>query len=147
MFVVHHNQKNDATDSVRPNTRAWLRGTVARASARRSVRFIFLSMSASATQLSVLAPRPRAATHEGVEDQQRIHRAAVREQHGRNRGDEQQLDDARLRQSHITQQRGAQSVRPRVRRIADEVAFAHPHATNSFSRRTRSGRDVYYTRW
>ena len=56
MFVVHHSQKNDATDSASPNTRAWLRGTVARASGRRSVRFITLSMSASATQFSALAP-------------------------------------------------------------------------------------------
>ena len=56
ILVVHHSQKNDPTDSARPNTRAWLRGTVARASGRRSVRFITLSISASATQFSVLAP-------------------------------------------------------------------------------------------
>ncbi len=56
MLVVHHSQKNEATDSASPNTRAWLRGTVARASGRPAVRFITLSMSASATQFRVLAP-------------------------------------------------------------------------------------------
>ena len=56
MFVVHHNQKNDPTLSASPKTSAWLRGTVSRASGLRSVRFIILSMSASATQFSVLAP-------------------------------------------------------------------------------------------
>ena len=56
MFVVHHSQKNEATDSASPKTSAWLRGTVSLASGRRSVRFIFLSMSASATQFNVLAP-------------------------------------------------------------------------------------------
>ena len=56
MLVVHHSQKNDATDNARPNTRAWLRGTVARASGRAAVRFITLSISASATQFSVFAP-------------------------------------------------------------------------------------------
>ncbi len=56
MFVVHHSQKNEATDSASPKISAWLRGTLSRASGRRSVRFIILSMSASATQFSVLAP-------------------------------------------------------------------------------------------
>jgi hypothetical protein len=56
MLVVHHSQKNDATDSASPKTSAWLRGTMSRASGRRCVRFIFLSMSASATQFSALAP-------------------------------------------------------------------------------------------
>ena len=56
MFVVHHSQKNEPTDNASPNTSAWLRGTVAVANGLRSVRFIILSMSASATQFSVLAP-------------------------------------------------------------------------------------------
>ena len=33
-LVVHHSQKNDPTDSAMPNTKAWLRGTTARASGR-----------------------------------------------------------------------------------------------------------------
>ena len=56
MLVVHHNQKNDPTDSASPKISAWLRGTVSLASGLRSVRFIILSMSASATQFNVLAP-------------------------------------------------------------------------------------------
>ncbi len=55
-FVVHHSQKNEATLNASPNTRALRVGTAARASGRRAVRFIILSMSASATQFSVLAP-------------------------------------------------------------------------------------------
>ena len=55
-LVVHHNQKNEATDSASPKISAWLRGTVARASGRPAVRFMTLSMSASATQFRALAP-------------------------------------------------------------------------------------------
>ena len=55
-FVVHHSQKNDATLNTSPNTSALPLGTAARASGRLAVRFINLSMSASATQFSVLAP-------------------------------------------------------------------------------------------
>jgi hypothetical protein len=55
-LVVHHSQKNEPTDSTRPNTSALRVGTDARANGRRAVRFITLSMSASATQFSVLAP-------------------------------------------------------------------------------------------
>ena len=55
-LVVHHSQKNEPTDNASPNISACVRGTVARASGRRAVRFITLSMSASATQFSVLAP-------------------------------------------------------------------------------------------
>ena len=42
--------------SASPNTSALRVGTAARANGRRAVRFIILSMSASATQFSVLAP-------------------------------------------------------------------------------------------
>lgn len=55
-MLVHHSQKNDATDSTSPNTSACRVGTVSRASGRSAVRFITLSMSASATQFSVFAP-------------------------------------------------------------------------------------------
>ena len=55
-FVVHHSQQNETAVSTSPNTRALRVGTAARASGRRAVRFITLSMSASATQFSVLAP-------------------------------------------------------------------------------------------
>ena len=55
-FVVHHNQKNEPTDSTRPKINALRVGTVSRASGRSAVRFITLSISASATQFRVLAP-------------------------------------------------------------------------------------------
>ena len=55
-LVVHHSQKNEPTLNTSPSTRALRVGTAARASGRRAVRFISLSISASATQLSVLAP-------------------------------------------------------------------------------------------
>src|SRR6185312_15305650 len=55
-LVVHHSQKKEPTLKTRPSTRAFRGGTASRASGRRAVRFITLSISASATQLSVLAP-------------------------------------------------------------------------------------------
>ena len=55
-LVVSHSQKNDPTDSTRPKISAWRVGTDARASGLFAVRFITLSMSASATQFRVLAP-------------------------------------------------------------------------------------------
>jgi len=55
-LVVHHSQKKEPTVNTSPSTRALRVGTASLASGRRAVRFISLSMSASATQLSVLAP-------------------------------------------------------------------------------------------
>jgi hypothetical protein len=55
-LVVHHSHAKEATLSVSPKISALRVGTAARASGRRAVRFIILSMSASATQFSVLAP-------------------------------------------------------------------------------------------
>ena len=55
-FVVRQSQQNDPTLSTSPSISAFRVGSAARASGRRAVRFITLSISASATQLSVLAP-------------------------------------------------------------------------------------------
>lgn len=52
----NHSQQNDVTVSTRPKINACRVGTVALASGLRAVRFMTLSMSASATQFSVLAP-------------------------------------------------------------------------------------------
>ncbi|CKU09684.1 Uncharacterised protein [Mycobacterium tuberculosis] len=54
--MAHHSQKNEITVNVNPSANAFRVGTASRAKGRRAVRFITLSISASATQLSVLAP-------------------------------------------------------------------------------------------
>lgn len=54
-FVVRHSHMNEPAPSARLNTRALRVGTASRASGRRAVRFITLSMSASTTQFSALA--------------------------------------------------------------------------------------------
>jgi hypothetical protein len=69
---------------------------------------------------------------QGVEDQQRIDRAAVGQQHRRNRGDEQQLDHSRLGQRQVAEDFGADS----VRRPIDKAAFANSHANTPQDRRS-----------
>ncbi|SKV56550.1 Uncharacterised protein [Mycobacteroides abscessus subsp. massiliense] len=54
-LAVHHSQAKAPTPSTIPKTRALRVVTVDVASGRRAVRFMTLSISASATQFSVLA--------------------------------------------------------------------------------------------
>ncbi len=58
-FAAKYRTANDAAQSTRPKISALRVATACRASGRRSVRFIFLSMSASTTMLRVFAlPAP-----------------------------------------------------------------------------------------
>ena len=123
MFVVHHSQKNEATDSASPKTSAWLRGTLSRASGLRFGALHHLVDVGVGHAVQRVGARCRQQpTDQRVQDQQRIHSSAVGQQHRRNGGDQQELDHPRLGQREVAEERGADSAR---RSLNAEVAFAN----------------------